>query len=889
MAINWKHSKKFIHWNKNSLSRGCTIIAVLLLIAAQVLVSIRFDSSTIFHMIGRSYRTDNAYMDVYCEAFHGIVHEVLYQEGCYFEEDVDALKEDVAQANNMNEALLYAASGRHDAGEYTIEYSGKSSTYNLSAYLEDIGLKRYAIGNAFSGDRVTAAQGKKDNPVVLYANKNNYVTGIHKKQNAKADVTERVETNLGNADSAFIEESVNAYFEKNTPITLDQISVNRNKGIADDGYYVLSDQSGEYRAALLVGADETAVDEDYGDYEDYDLWIEYESGTVYYKDISGIQVTNLVYAPCKVDTSIYPILYYTPDNNHTERLLGNEKYVARYKELYGNEKLYMNTYSTAKQEAVLRNYKNGENMTHEKNGGVESTVTKAINYYGISTGLFIDATKMSESGSGTIAQLEGTAAVARGSMVCSLGIFILGLILSLMEKSVSFAEIKRKCNARMLSVPYEIHMAIALLSVYVLAVIMPGDVEDIGILCARIIGVILVLIYDFWFLKNVLINKKKTALRSICITHAEKIADRKKEKYGLQNKQGFAYYLYLKTQQVVFSESVLLAFGALCGLAQGIWFAYGREPIDNMIWYGPFVVAVLVVLIIYVFADYIRFGIKYMKGLAFVQNQIERMGRGDFDTMEEVPAEFSGFDIKQHLDGIQEAVHKSMENEMKSERMKVELIANVSHDIKTPLTSIINYVDLLSDMDELPAIASDYVAVLQRKSYRLKTMIQDLFDLSKASSGNLPIEQKEINYTKLVQQTLADMDELIEASTLTFRVNLEENVRVYTDGNRMYRVLQNLINNALLYSMEHSRVYISLETAEDEVIFKIQNTSKAELNYTKEQIMERFFRGDKSRSTEGSGLGVAIANSFTQVCGGTFDIAITADLFSAVIVFPKMK
>ena len=177
---------------------------------------------------------------------------------------------------------------------------------------------------------------------------------------------------------------------------------------------------------------------------------------------------------------------------------------------------------------------------------------------------------------------------------------------------------------------------------------------------------------------------------------------------------------------------------------------------------------------------------------------------------------------------------------------------------------------------------ADYVRILKRKSYRLKNMIQDLFDLSKASSGNLPIQFQEIDLSKLVLQTLADMQEEIDKTTLEFKVHVQENVPVYSDGGRLYRVLQNLILNALKYSMENSRVYVDLTKDEGQACFTIKNMSKEELNFTKEQVMERFFRGDASRSTEGSGLGVAIANSFTEVCGGTFDIEICAKIIMPI-------
>ena len=289
---------------------------------------------------------------------------------------------------------------------------------------------------------------------------------------------------------------------------------------------------------------------------------------------------------------------------------------------------------------------------------------------------------------------------------------------------------------------------------------------------------------------------------------------------------------------------------------------------------------------VFIFISYLHFLAIFVEGLNGVQRQLDLMGEGDFETVVPLPKNFYGFQVEEQFEAIKNGMMNAMEGEMRSERMKIDLVANVSHDIKTPLTSIINYVDLLADSKDLPAAEADYVQVLQRKSYRLRSMIQDLFDLSKATSGNLSVEFSELNFTKLIQQTMADMQEDIEASKLQFRCNLLEQVYIVGDGDRLYRVLQNLISNAINYSMEQSRVYLNLDVVDDHAVFSIKNMSRDEMNFTREQVMERFFRGDQSRSSEGSGLGVAIANSFVEVCGGEFDISIDADLFCATIRFP---
>ena len=220
--------------------------------------------------------------------------------------------------------------------------------------------------------------------------------------------------------------------------------------------------------------------------------------------------------------------------------------------------------------------------------------------------------------------------------------------------------------------------------------------------------------------------------------------------------------------------------------------------------------------------------------------------------------------------------------------MRVELITNISHDLKTPLTSIINYADLLCE-EELPPQAAEYATSLKAKAYRLKKMVQYVFDISKATSGNLPVENHALDLAKLVRQTLADMEERIGASSLQFKtVIADEPLMIMADGDKLYRVFQNLIVNALQYSLEGSRVHIHLSAKDGWAYATMKNTSKWELDFDTEEIMERFVRADASRTTEGSGLGLSIVQSFTEACGGTFTITTDADMFTACVRFPLL-
>ena len=238
------------------------------------------------------------------------------------------------------------------------------------------------------------------------------------------------------------------------------------------------------------------------------------------------------------------------------------------------------------------------------------------------------------------------------------------------------------------------------------------------------------------------------------------------------------------------------------------------------------------------------------------------------------------------LNHIQQGFENALQEKVQSERMKVELITNVSHDIKTPLTSIISYIDLLKQ-EELAPDVKDYVQILEQKTLKLKEMVQDVFDISKAASHQLMLKEENLDFGKLIRQTLADMEDEIEKSPCTIRAELPDTPAViYADGQRMYRVFQNLVQNALHYSLEGSRIYISLKQEEGYFTASIKNTSKTELP-SNVDFTERFVRGDKSRTDGGSGLGLSIAKSFTEACGGEFQILTNADLFTAEVRFPK--
>jgi signal transduction histidine kinase len=236
---------------------------------------------------------------------------------------------------------------------------------------------------------------------------------------------------------------------------------------------------------------------------------------------------------------------------------------------------------------------------------------------------------------------------------------------------------------------------------------------------------------------------------------------------------------------------------------------------------------------------------------------------------------------------VKASVESSLNEQMRLEKLKVELVTNVSHDIKPPLTSIISYVELLSKEGGLSSAAREYVQVLDEKSQRLDHIVSDLFELAKSTSGNISLEMEVLDLNLLFEQTLADMEDSIEASSLRLRLNLPEHpVLVLADGSRLYRMLQNVLDNALKYSLKGSRLFVALTEWEGRAVAVVKNTAAYEMNFTVEDVLRRFNRGDKARSSEGSGLGLAIAKSFCERCGGIFSVSIDGDQFKVTMDFP---
>ena len=242
----------------------------------------------------------------------------------------------------------------------------------------------------------------------------------------------------------------------------------------------------------------------------------------------------------------------------------------------------------------------------------------------------------------------------------------------------------------------------------------------------------------------------------------------------------------------------------------------------------------------------------------------------------------------EHLNDLGAAVSAAVDQRMQSERFKAELITNVSHDLKTPLTSIINYVDLLKKEPLDNPKALEYLEVLDRKSQRLKKLTEDLVEASKASTGSLPVNLERLGIVQFVGQALGEYEERFQAHNLTAVPTLpQDELFIWADGRHLWRVIDNLFSNCCKYALEGTRIYLDVTRWEGMVTLSVKNISRQQLNIPPERLMERFVRGEESRTTEGSGLGLSIARSLTELQGGTFRLDIDGDLFKAAVSFPE--
>ena len=300
---------------------------------------------------------------------------------------------------------------------------------------------------------------------------------------------------------------------------------------------------------------------------------------------------------------------------------------------------------------------------------------------------------------------------------------------------------------------------------------------------------------------------------------------------------------------------------------------------------------VFLIILLIVDAAAVIFIIRKADGLDLIMDGLKKISDGELqykiktDTLtgkQKVMAEY--------INNIGSGLDAAVENSLKKERMQTELITNVSHDLKTPLTSIINYVDLMKRENPTDPKIQEYLRILDEKSQRLKVLTEDVVEASKASTGNIKLEMNDIDFVEMVQQVIGEFEEKFQEKNLTMMVHFtDEPSIIYADGQRMWRVLENVFGNVVKYAMEGTRVYAEISNRNKKVTFSLKNISAQSLNISADELTERFIRGDVARNTEGSGLGLSIAKSLTELQGGEFKLYLDGDLFKVMITFAAKK
>lgn len=328
---------------------------------------------------------------------------------------------------------------------------------------------------------------------------------------------------------------------------------------------------------------------------------------------------------------------------------------------------------------------------------------------------------------------------------------------------------------------------------------------------------------------------------------------------------------------IVFIIYVIVIF------TQAYWMGY----IEWWPYMEPYEVMKLIPSIIFTICIIIYF-LSVARNVNRIKIGTDNILKGNYNNKIDVKGAIILKDIANNVMNIEDGLDKAIDKAVKSEKMKGELITNVSHDLKTPLTSIINYIDLLDRENISEEDKKRYLEILKERSLRLKVLIEDLFEASKAASGTLELDMENLDPVALIRQTIGEFENEIEKSNLQFIKNIPEGkLSIYADGKKTFRVFQNLISNILKYSMKNSRVYIEVCEEDDYISIVFKNISEYQVDFTEEEILERFKRGDSSRTTEGSGLGLSIAKSLVELQGGQFTISIDGDLFKVVVNLKK--
>lgn len=364
--------------------------------------------------------------------------------------------------------------------------------------------------------------------------------------------------------------------------------------------------------------------------------------------------------------------------------------------------------------------------------------------------------------------------------------------------------------------------------------------------------------------------KTRTLIRNNLLYHIFKFL-------GKYLKKFFSRLKYLYNNASLLKKTWVIALGVLI---LSTFFIVGVGDVISYWARDEFVIIMLIITAI-VIALLFYFAVILQK----IKLGGERIAKGDLQY--KIDTKYMYYDFKEFaesLNNINDGLQEAINEKMKSEHFKTELITNVSHDIKTPLTSIINYVDLIKKEEIENEKLCEYIDVLDRQSARLKKLVEDLVEASKASSGNLTVNLAPCNITVLLNQALGEFSEKLEKANLIPILKTDDDgIAVLADGRHLWRVFDNLLSNVCKYGLEGTRVYIDVKTEKNGVLVTFRNISKYQLNVSSEELLERFVRGDKSRHTEGHGLGLSIAKSLMEIQGGSLDISVDGDLFKVTV------
>ena len=348
-------------------------------------------------------------------------------------------------------------------------------------------------------------------------------------------------------------------------------------------------------------------------------------------------------------------------------------------------------------------------------------------------------------------------------------------------------------------------------------------------------------------------------------------------------KTTIAYWIYIKTKDLMQNIKVTKRF-----ILYSILFIIANLICFGIMWSDGFSGFLLTIILYGITFSILN---KRIKSYLKIKNAIFEIYNGNTDIkLNEIEVCKEMQDTAKQINDIAGGLSNALEEKLKSERLKTELITNVSHDIKTPLTSIINYVDLLKKEKIEGEKAQEYLNILDNKSQRLKKLTEDLVEASKASSGAIKLNMEKLNVNELIKQVSGEFEDKFKSNNLQEIISFtERDVYINADSRYMYRVLENMYSNISKYAMEGTRVYIDILEKSDKIYIQIKNVSKQKLNITTDELMQRFVRGEASRNTEGSGLGLSIARSLTELQQGKFNIYLDGDLFKVIIEFEKVK